>query len=435
MGNALKNKIIGVHSQLTGERAEAKVRDALLDADFFCSKYEHDRGEDLLVEPDGYIGQVNINSGPKIGLLQIKGHEAVGSASDENVAKRRLDLNHMRRWAAIPLPVFVVAVELVGNLPLFFACSVDKLVEDVAPEGLAILEQKSITISLPRIENLPSFLKIEITEFYSLCTFQFSGLSDEVIARNHYEIISANTRSVPTKAKVWQKNIRILWKGSWRPAHFWAMLNHIANQLQEKEGGQHVPLMATLHVYRSLKDDRDNNSIAHVSWLEDGHKKTEELRKLINWPKAAHWSRFRFHGKAAFKEVLPKSPVSEEDDGVFITTAEKVWNELDSIYLEVITSLTSDLKLPDNQLIQLEESLYKLNKSVIDKLCRPSPQFSVLDRMIDQYSSTLSEVFIWLKGKKDVPELRRKRWLSQDLKMAEGCYRAYYPLVKLLCDQ
>jgi len=425
----------GKRSQLTGERAETKVRDVLLDAELFCSKYEHDRGEDLLVELEGYIGQSDVGSGPRIGLLQIKGHEAEATpAFGESATKRRLDLDHLHRWSAIPLPVFVVAVELVGNTPVFFARSVDKLIGEIAPEGLAALEQQKITISLPRIDDLPSFLKGEIAEFYSLYAFQLSGLSENVIARNHYEIISAKTPFVPPQAKVWQKNIRVLWKGPWRPAHFWATLNHIADQFQEKDGGRRVPLLATVHVYRSLKDNRDNNAIAHASWLEDKHPASDHLRERINWPKAAHWARFQFHGKSALEE-LPGSMSIEEDDDAFITKAERIWKKLDSICLDVMNSLTTDLRLPDKKLKRLERSLHKLDDTVIEKLGRPSPQFTVLDRMIDQYSFVLSGVFTWLEGKQDVPEVRRKRWLSQDLEMAQGYYRAYYPLAKLLLDR
>lgn len=425
----------GKQSQLTGERAETKVRDVLLDAELFCSKYEHDRGEDLLVELEGYIGQSDIGSGPRIGLLQIKGHEAEAvPAFGESVTKRRLDLNHLRRWAAIPLPVFVVAVELVGNTPVFFASSVDKMIGEIAPEGLAALEQQNITISLPQIDDLATFLKGEIAEFYTLHAFQLSGVSENVIARHHYEIISTKTPLVPPQGKVWQKNIRVLWRGPWRPAHFWATLNHIADQLQEKDGGRRVPLLATVHVYRSLKDDRDNNAIVHASWLEDKHPTADHLRETINWPKAAHWTRFRFHGKSALEE-LPESMSIEEDDDAFIAKAERIWEKLDSICLDVMNSLTTDLRLPEKKLERLERSLYKLDDNVIEKLGRPSPQFTVLDRMIGQYNFVLAGVFTWLKGKPDVPEVRRKRWLSQDLEMAQGYYRAYYPLAKLLLDR
>jgi len=160
----LGKKSNGSRSQLTGERAETKVRDALLDADIFCSKYEHDRGEDLLVELEGYIGQADVGGGPRIGLLQIKGHESETiSVPSENLVKRRIELDHLRRWAAIPLPVFIIAVELVGNAPHFFALSVDKLLGDVAPDGLAALEKKTITVSLQRAVDLPTFLKAEIS--------------------------------------------------------------------------------------------------------------------------------------------------------------------------------------------------------------------------------------------------------------------------------
>lgn len=425
----------GSRSQLTGERAEAKVRNVLLDAELFCSKYEHDRGEDLLVELEGYIGQDDIGSGPRIGLLQIKGHEAeMTPAPNNGIVKRRLDLNHLRRWAAIPLPVFVVAVELVGNEPHFFARAVDKLVGDVAPAGLAELEQQQITISLPRVDDLPSLLKGEIAEFYSLHALQLNSLSENVIARNHYEVISVTKPFVPPQAKVWLKNIRILWKGPWRPAHFWVTLNHIADQLQENEGGRRTPLNATIHVYRSLKDDRDNNAIAHVSWLEDNHAAAEPLKERLNWPKAENWTRFQFHGQAAIEE-LPESFAVEEDDESFISKAEKIWAELDLIYSHITSALTDDLRLPDKELVRLEASLYEIDDGVIQNLGRPSPQLSMVDKMIDQYSFVLSGVFTWLKGKQDVPEVRRRRWLMQDLKMAQGLYRAYHPLMKLLLDR
>jgi hypothetical protein len=404
----------------------------LLDAGLFCSKYEHDRGEDLLVELEGYIGLDDSGSGPRIGLLQIKGHEAeIAPTPDDVIVKRRINLNHLRRWAAIPLPVFVVAVELVGNESHFFARAVDKLIGDVAPAGLAELEQQKITISVPRTDDLPSLLKAEIAEFYSFHAFQLAGLSENVIARNHYEIISTTTPLVPPKAKVWLKNIRVLWKGPWRPAHFWATLNHIADQLHEKEGGRRTPLRATVHVYRSLKDDRDNNAIAHASWLEDNHAGTEVLKELVNWPKAAHWTRFQFHGKSSLEE-LSESCAIEEDDDSFISKAERIWAELDSICSEVMSTLTKDLRLPDKKLKRLEASLYEIDGGAIQNLCRPSPQLSIVYRMIDQYSFVLSGVFTWLKGKHDVSEVKRRRWLTQDLEMAQGFYRAYYPLTKLI---
>lgn len=425
----------GSRSQLTGERAETKVRNVLLDAELFCSKYEHDRGEDLLVELEGYIGQDDIGSGPRIGLIQVKGHEAeMTPAPRDGLVKRRLDLSHLRRWAAIPLPVFVVAVELVGNEPYFFARAVDKIVGDVAPAGLAELEQRQITISLPQTDDLPSLLKREIAEFYSLHAFQLNGLSENVIARNHYEVISITQPLVPPQDKMWFKNIRILWKGPWRPAHFWATLNHIADQLQENEGGRCTPLNATVHVYRSLKDNLDNNAIAHVSWLEDNHSATDIQKERLNWPKAEHWTRFQFHGETAIEE-LPESFSVEEDDESFISKAERIWVELDLIYSQIASSLTDDLRLSEKELIRLQASLCEINDGAIQKLGQPSPQLSMVDKMIDQYSFVLSGVFTWLKGKHDVPEVTRRRWLLQDLEMAQGLYRAYYPLMKLLLDR
>jgi len=238
---------------------------------------------------------------------------------------------------------------------------------------------------------------------------------------------------VPLQAKVWIKNIRVLWKGPWRPAHFWATLNHIADQLRHLEGGRRVPLNATVHVYRSLKDARDNNAIAHVSWLEDDHPATEQLRMLMKWPKATHWARFRFHGISAV-DSLQEPLVPEENDAIFLAKAEAIWSNFDAVYVDVKNSLTSDLRISDSRHSQLEKLFHEFEDAVANKLGRPSPQFGVLDRMLEQYSFVLFGVFTWLKGKDGVSEIRRKRCLRQNLELAEGHFRAFQPLAKLLRD-
>ncbi len=194
-----------------------------------------------------------------------------------------------------------------------------------------------------------------------------------------------------------------------------------------------MPLMATVHVYRSLKDDRDNNAIAHVSWLEADHTNTDEMRALINWPKATHWSRFRFMGKTSL-DALPESFVTEEEDEVFLAKVEHLWSELDTLYAQVRASLTAELRIPDDHRQRLERRLNELDDYHSDSVGRPSPQFKVIDRMFKQYSFTLSGVFTWLKGKEDVPEIRRQRWLEQDLDLAESHFRTFQALYQALQD-
>jgi hypothetical protein len=419
----------GLRAQLTGERSETKVRDALLDAGLFCSKYEHDRGEDLLVELGGYNPS---QTQPLIGLLQIRGHEAADDCSSlAEAVKRRMPLSQLRRWAAIPLPVVVIAVELYDNSPYFFAEVVDSLVNDVAPNGLGELDQDSVTVVLSKRQTLPDFLREQINSFYSSHLFPLESLASDAIARNHYEIIASNTPWVPSGAKVWMKHLRVLWKGPWRPAHFWATLNHIADDLQEREGGRHVPLLATMHVYRSLKDARDNNAIGHVSWLEDRHPNCEALREATGWPKAARWSRFRFNGKAAL-EQLPDTHAKEEiSDEVYLRKAERMWRMLDAVYAEITNGMDRNRRLPEPRLSRLERKFRRYDDKW-DKIGKPSPQFRVLDRMLDQYLFVLSSTFIWLRGKADVPEIRRQRWLQQELDLAAGHYRAFEAIAKVL---
>lgn len=405
------------------------MRDALLDAGLFCSKYEHDRGEDLLVELGGYTPSA---TQPLIGLLQIRGHEAVNdSPTIAESIKRRILLSQLRRWAAIPLPVVIIAVELYDNSPRFFAEVVDLLVNEVAPNGLGELDQDSVTVVLSKRQTLPEFLKQQIGSFYSSHVFPLENLAPEVIARNHYEIIGSNTPWVPPGAKVWMKHLRVLWKGPWRPAHFWATLNHIADDLQEREGGRRVPLLATMHVYRSLKDERDNNAIGHVSWLEDRHPNCDALREATGWPKAAHWSRFRFNGKAAL-EALPDSYAKEEiSDEVYLRKAERMWRKLDAVYAEITNGIDRNRRLPEPKLSRVERKFRRYDDKW-SKIGLPSPQFRVLDRMLDQYLFVLSSSFVWLRGKNDVPEIRRQRWLQQELDLAAGHYRAFQAIAKVL---
>lgn len=115
------------------------------------------------------------------------------------------------------------------------------------------------------------------------------------------------------------------------------------------------------------------NAIAHASWLEDDHANIASLKDLMNWPKAAHWTLFRFHGESALEE-LPESFVMEESDDSFILKAEQIWIEPDSIFLEVMNSLTKDLRLPVEKLTRLEASLHEIDNGAIQQLGRPSPQ-------------------------------------------------------------
>ena len=58
----LTAKKSGAESQLTGERAETKVKDTLLDAGIFCSKYEHDRGKGVIGKGGQKRGQKGVKS-------------------------------------------------------------------------------------------------------------------------------------------------------------------------------------------------------------------------------------------------------------------------------------------------------------------------------------------------------------------------------------
>ena len=336
------DQIYGGKLQLTGDRAEAKVRSLLLDAGIHCSKFEKDRGEDLLIELEGYATASPGSIEPRVGILQIKGHDA---ESDErplgDFTRRRIKVEKLKRWAAYPLPAFLIAVDMLDVRTNCYAESVDKVVSEFAPAGLDSLNQVDITIRMPVKADLAEFLRDSIAFFYDAHAFQLSQLSEDAISRSHFEVLSTNTSQFSAGALVWMKHLRILWKGPWRPAHFWAMLNNIADSLKISDENRARPLLATMHVYRSLKDSSDNNAIAHVSWLDESHPSKDEIRERIEWPKAKHWLRFRFNTPPNLSE-LPETYVVEQSDDKYLEKTKELWFGLDRIVDRIFPALNED---------------------------------------------------------------------------------------------
>jgi hypothetical protein len=426
----MTSKTSGAISQLTGRRAESKVADALLDAEVFCTQYVHDRGEDLIVELGGFKPRSDNGHVPQIGLLQIKGHDPHPDFEPrKDESKRRLQLTHLHRWAALPLPVFVVAVDLYPDGPRFFAQSVDLLVSKVAPDGLATLEQDTITVTVPNLRDLASFLTREIESFYSAQAPRLVGLSESVVVRNHYEILEERVSFVPPTAKVWMKQFFILWKSPWRPAFFWVTINHLADLLIEKEETLHVPLLATIHVYRSLRDKMDNNAVAHLSWIEESHPEADDVRTTIDWPKATNWIRFRFNLNRTSYD-LPDYGIREMNRDEFLSITSSQWHELEAVHNEFIVDL-SDSRLREGK----RESISRRLSSISDARCRelthPPSDLEWFDELLTQYLSTLNQALDWLVDRPNVSEVTRRRRLDEALALALSHCGSHLALSKL----
>jgi len=126
----------GWKNQQTGDDGQALVTSALTRAKFLVGSVTPDPGEDLWVEVDG---RRNIAEGafPLRALLQVK---ATAEAIGECVLD--LDVDDLRRWAAQPLPVFVVGVSTANEA--YFVKSIDDIVSDDL-QGRNVFELRTTT--------------------------------------------------------------------------------------------------------------------------------------------------------------------------------------------------------------------------------------------------------------------------------------------------
>lgn len=418
----------GYKAQLTGDQAEIKVEDVLNDAKIWCAKMSKDNGEDFLVELGAYSNDRGERVEPQIGMLQVKGHRAeTVDQIDPDCAKRVVDVDKLRRWAAHPTPVILIAVDLVDSKPTFFAGVLDKIILCYAPNGLAELSQNSITITLPRRDDLAGFVRQEVKEFYAKNAFQLDALEQSAIERNHYEVLSRKDHNYPSTAKIRSASFRILWKGPWRPAHFWASLNHLADHLQNIEAGQTKPFTANFHVYRSYRDMVDNNAVAHMKWVEERHPETDTIKEITRFPKPKNWARFKFNTASSSLDVVDHQ-FPQMDDSLFLEEAGRIWAALDRVF-EIIRENLSDVGRLDKTTLQTcKEISEDLRFVQVEKLGFPSPQYALLDNLLQSYASRLDAVMKWIADMDDISESTRQRWLWQDIDIAIGLYKAFAPV-------
>lgn len=407
----------------------------MTDAGISCAKMSKDNGEDFIVELGAYSTDREKRIEPRIGMLQVKGHSAEDETqTDLTFVKRVVDVDKLRRWAAHPNPVLLIAVELMQDQPQFFAEALDGLILEHAPHGLAELSQSSVTVTLRRRENLADFVQQEVNSFYGKNAFQLAGLTKSAIERNHYEVISRTDGSYPPTAKVRSASFRILWKGPWRPAHFWASLNHFADKLQTEEAGQRLPFMATLNVYRSYADLVQNNAVSHMTWVEERHRDTEEIKKVMGFSKPSHWARFRFNLKPQLQNVADHV-FPRADDATFIALAGEIWTALDRLLEMIQQNLTAAGRVEETLWEDCHKVADDLAYRQIEELGFPSPQYAILHSLLQNYAARLNSVLKWVKGDVDVSDTTRRRWLEQDLTIATGLYKGFAPIEAHLSDR
>jgi hypothetical protein len=94
----------GWEGQQTRDAGQAIVEAELARAGFLVGRLDPDLGEDLWAEVDGRRASAS-GELPLRALFQVK---ATAEAIDECILD--VEVDHLKRWAAQPLPVFVVGV-------------------------------------------------------------------------------------------------------------------------------------------------------------------------------------------------------------------------------------------------------------------------------------------------------------------------------------
>ena len=418
----------GVINQVIGDRAESKVHECLVSADFICMRLSPDPGEDLLVEADGRSAIASGDHGRRA-FLQIKGTAtAEGGGSSMSC---QVDVARIRRWSTMGLPVLLVGVNLARDPPEYYADTIDELVQTISPDrGLESLSQESISLSLTRRFDLPAFIRSAVDAFLSKSILLLNDLSQGEISRNHYEIVERRRGMAAPNSKVIWRHLVVQWKSVWRPLNFWAMLNHIADSIEASADREILPELFTVHVYRSEHDRQINNAVAHVNWLRDAGHDTNALREAIKWPKANSWLRFSFAFEANPSKITDY-PVSRIDDEQFLQLADELYIKLDELALEILQLVGSGESSTPVRCAELKSRWGKLDREW-ETIGRASVQYSVLERFIVLYLNALDSALTFLLPKDGLPEERRARWLRQELTLIQGCYGAFAPLSKIL---
>ena len=126
----------GWMNQETGDKGQAIVAAELTRAGFLVGDLAPDPGEDLWAEVDGRRAAAT-GDFPLRALFQVK---AKAGAVEEFVLD--VEIDHLKRWAAQPLPVFVVGVSVPTNH--LFMKSVDQIISgDLAGRNLFDLQNQT----------------------------------------------------------------------------------------------------------------------------------------------------------------------------------------------------------------------------------------------------------------------------------------------------
>lgn len=258
----------GWENQQTGDAGQSIVQAELATHGFLIGPLQPDPGEDFWVEHQGRRA-ISEGSFPLRALLQVKG-TAKGEGA---VFVDDLPIKQIVRWAAQPLPVFLVGVTTEPPAT-FYAKPVDAIVaEDLQGRDPTTMTGKTVRVRLPLATDLGALLADAILEHHRSMRMVLDGLSETDIEQHYFEVLERKKPEAWARASI--ASWKVLWKSAPRPQHFGAMLTELVRRVKTEYEGPPRPAAVVFHVYRSLYDAQHNLPVARVRWVDRTHPKAD----------------------------------------------------------------------------------------------------------------------------------------------------------------
>lgn len=207
-------------------------------------------------------------------LFQVRATE-----HDKSECVLDIKVDQIKRWAAQPLPVFLVGVgTTTGKL---FAKSIDEIVvEDLAGKDPFEITTKTVRVRLKATEDLGATVRASIHNHYAAARLDLATMGDSEIKSHYFEVLSRRNpddgASIPTS--IWT----VLWKSPPRPQHFAAMVTELKKRARRQY--EHVeprPMLFFFNIFCSAEDRHYDLAAARVDVINADHPRAEELRTVL----------------------------------------------------------------------------------------------------------------------------------------------------------
>jgi len=403
---------MGWERQQTGDAGEKVVESTLTRSGYATGVLDPDLGEDLWIEADGRRASAE-GSFPYRALVQVKSSRQ----ADGDTFLHDLELEHIRRWAAQPLPVFVIGVDLAGER--FFA----KLVDDIIAEELGgqdVMQRtgRTIRVRLPVSTSLGVDLRVRMEGFYRSSQLVLANLDQHRIEQDHFEIVKREPSEPWARFCGWS----VIWKSAQRPQYLAAVLTELARQAtHDRAVGPLRPDFFVFHLYRSLFDLQHNIATVRVDWVDPSHPGASKTNRILGAPGGFRWRVEK--GIESRREFHRARTINARD---YVEYGTEVGTVLDEI---------TELLISRPVLEGWNAPLVARFKEV-DKLWNEGPDAPVecaqLEKMITAHHQAVDGSYHVANHRRDaLPQQTVERLLRESIERMRECHRAWRVIARM----